>query len=176
MMKRRAEVTTVCSQPPHLIRFRFQFPIPPVFKGVYMFAHPSRSLIHPCSSQTILTLLLLVCIGGSGCGLGTLASLSQAKPKNAGSVAGDPTNHAGATALNVVPDLNADASKNLNAYENYSAQIRVYLDQENFDQIDAIADAVRSQKSRFAGGAWKLQKVYRGLREPANGARASDTV
>ena len=140
-----------------------------------MFAHP-QSLAHPCSSQTILSLLLLVCIAGSGCGLGTLTSLSQAKPKNAGSAAGDPTNHAGARDLNVVPNLEADASKDLNAYENYSAQIRVYLDQENFDQIDAIADAVRSQKSRFAGGAWKLQKVYRALREPANGARASDAV
>ena len=135
-----------------------------------MFAHPSRSLAHPSSSQTVLSLLLLICIGGSGCGLGTLTSLSQAKDKKAQSTAKSTANQPGATALNIVPDLHADAGKDLNAYENYSAQIRVYLDQENFDQIDSIADAVRSQKSRFAGGAWKLQKVYRGLREPTTAA------
>ena len=139
-----------------------------------MFAHSSDSLAHHCSSQTILGLVLLVCIAGSGCGLGTLTSLSQAKAKKADSVASN--SQAGATDVKVFPNLEADASKDLHAYESYSAQIRVYLEQENFDQIDAIADAVRSQKSRFAGGAWKLQKVYRGLREPANGARASDAA
>lgn len=159
------------------------------------FTHPARSLAnlfssqialhagcplsHPCAAAApgtpgrnpaaILSLLLLVCICASGCGLGTLTSLSQAKTKKAESA----TNGAG---LNVVPDLHADASKDLNAYANYSAQIRVYLDQENFDQIDAIADEVRSQKSRFAGGAWKLQKLYCGLREPANSRQASDAV
>lgn len=114
-----------------------------------------------CRSLAILVLLLSIVV--SGCGLGPLQSLK------AESVPAAPD-------LSTLPNLEADARNDLNAYENYSAQIRVYLDQENFDHIDAIADAVRTQKSRFAGGAWKLQKVYRGLREPNNGREASDAI
>jgi hypothetical protein len=108
--------------------------------------------------------------------LGTLISLSQAKSKHVSSVASDPTNQVAATDLNVIPDLHADAATDLHAYEKYGAQIRAYLDQEKFDEIDVIADSVRSTKSRFAGGAWKLHKLYKGLSEPANARKASDGV
>jgi hypothetical protein len=124
-----------------------------------------------------ILLLLLISVGVSGCGV-VLAPLSRLKAKNNNSRAID--HHAItdpiAPSRPIVPDLEADASKDLGAYEKYSAQIRVYLDQEKFDEIDAIADTVRAGKTRFSGGAWKLQKLYRGLREPSNGRKASEAV
>jgi hypothetical protein len=136
-----------------------------------MFTHPCRFLPQPFRSQTILSILFLISLAGSGCSLGTLTALSRAKDKKA-----QTTNNGADAALPVLPDLHADAATDLRAYDKYAAQIRAYLDQESFDQIDVIADAVRSDKSRFSGGAWKLHKLYKGLSEPANSRKASDDV
>jgi hypothetical protein len=46
---------------------------------------------------------------------------------------------------------------------------------EKFDQLDAIASAVRSKKERFRGGAWKLNTFYVTLREPGS-LTATDAV
>ncbi|HEV2884568.1 MAG TPA: DUF4034 domain-containing protein [Pyrinomonadaceae bacterium] len=76
----------------------------------------------------------------------------------------------------LVPSLDANAATDIQAYEKYAAQIRIYLNQEKFDEIDAIADDVRSKQTRFAGGAWKLHKLYWGLREPTDARKAPDAV
>ena len=141
-----------------------------------MFTHPSRSLAHAWSSQTILGVLLLICVASSGCGFGALTALSHTKTKKVASVTSEPNNQPGAPDVNVVADLHADAATDLHAYEKYGAHIRAFLDQEKFDEIERLADAVRSDKSRFAGGAWKLHKLYLGLREPANSRKAADDV
>lgn len=48
----------------------------------------------------------------------------------------------------------------------FQAQVRTLFDQENFRQLDQIAEAALSQKQRFLGGGWKLKIFYNALRGP----------
>ena len=54
----------------------------------------------------------------------------------------------------------------IEAYRNAVAQL---LKQEQFDQLDCIANAARGGKTRFSGGAWKLRQLYFGLDTPRPG-------
>ncbi|MFN2493892.1 MAG: hypothetical protein ABR501_13520 [Pyrinomonadaceae bacterium] len=128
-------------------------------------------------SQRSLAILLLSLISfvGSGCGL-VLTPLSRVKAKDHASNQHASKQPTGAPDRPVVPNLLADASTNWNAFAEYGAQIRLYLDQEKFDQIDAIADIARAGKLRFSGGAWKLHKLYQGLCKPANSRIATDDL
>ena len=56
-------------------------------------------------------------------------------------------------------------SKDANAFRTNVANL---FNQEKFDQLDEIANEVRSQKSRFPGGAWKSHVFYSVLREPGS--------
>jgi hypothetical protein len=113
--------------------------------------------------NSLIILILTLCLFSSGCILSLLPGLrTKAAPLK---VYGP-----------LVPSLNANAATDIQAYEKYAAQIRIYLNQEKFDEIDAIAGAVRADKSRFAGGAWKLHKLYWGLREPTNARKVPDAV
>ena len=57
----------------------------------------------------------------------------------------------------------------------FKIQVRSLFNQENFSQLDEIAEAARSQKQRFLGGGWKLRVFYNALREPGS-LTATDDV
>jgi Domain of unknown function (DUF4034) len=118
-----------------------------------MFMNHHRCLLIP---------VLILCGVASGC---NFASLTQSKASTSAD-AQPPT----------AVDLEVDAAKDYKATPKYAAQVRSYLEQEKFDQIDEIADTVRAGKTRFSGGHWKLNKLYKGLTEPANHMRAPDAV
>jgi hypothetical protein len=50
----------------------------------------------------------------------------------------------------------------------FQIQVRTLFNQENFSQLDEIAEAARSQKQRFLGGGWKLKAFYNALRGPGS--------
>jgi hypothetical protein len=52
--------------------------------------------------------------------------------------------------------------------QDFQVAVRSLYNQENFQQLDDIADAARSQKSRFLGGGWKLGYFYEALRDPGS--------
>jgi hypothetical protein len=56
--------------------------------------------------------------------------------------------------------------KALEAYQNAIAQL---LKNQSFDELDCIADAARTGKTRFSGGVWKLRYFYIALDEPRPG-------
>lgn len=64
-------------------------------------------------------------------------------------------------------DLNGDPSTDVHSEHDYRATISRMLQEEKFEALDCIADQTRSSKERFAGGAWKLHQLYKGLYEPA---------
>jgi hypothetical protein len=74
----------------------------------------------------------------------------------------------------VGPDLNADPAVDVGAMDRYEAAIRQMLDQRKFDQLDDLATSLRTHKTRFAGGVWKLYVFYRGLKQPSAGRQADD--
>ncbi len=58
---------------------------------------------------------------------------------------------------------------NVRAIENYNDAIEQLLRDTNFATLDCIADAARSGKTRFSGGAWTLHNFYFGLMTPRPG-------
>ncbi len=50
----------------------------------------------------------------------------------------------------------------------FQVRVRSLFNQENFQQLDDIADTITSQKSRFLGGAWKLNYFYLTLQDPGS--------
>lgn len=55
-----------------------------------------------------------------------------------------------------------DDGKDVHAVINYQSALRQLISREDFKQLDCIADAARSSKSRFAGGMWQLHNFYTG--------------
>lgn len=55
------------------------------------------------------------------------------------------------------------------ALEAYQDAVAELLKQEQFDELDCLADAARAGKTRFSGGAWKLRQLYIGLDSPRPG-------
>lgn len=74
------------------------------------------------------------------------------------------------------PAPRVDAAADNYAYYNYSAQVRDYLYHEQFDALDRIAAEVRASKERLPGGAWKLEKFYKGLCDLYDGDQTQDGV
>jgi quinol monooxygenase YgiN len=66
-----------------------------------------------------------------------------------------------AAALN--PDFGTDV-RAMRKYETAAARI---LREEKFEELDCLADAVRSGKERFPGGQWKIALMYEGWASPA---------
>jgi hypothetical protein len=62
--------------------------------------------------------------------------------------------------------MNGDFSTQVHATRDYMATIMRVLRQEKFEELDCIADHVRSNKERFPGGAWKLHVFYVALSKP----------
>lgn len=62
--------------------------------------------------------------------------------------------------------LNGDLSTDVHAGRDYMGTIAGMLREERFEELDCLADRVRSSKERFSGGAWKLHTLYAGLSSP----------
>ncbi len=66
-------------------------------------------------------------------------------------------------------DASYDPSTDVLALEAYRNGVAQLLKQEQFTDLDCIASAARSGKTRFSGGAWKLRQFYIGLDTPRPG-------
>jgi hypothetical protein len=64
------------------------------------------------------------------------------------------------------PGLLADDATDVHAVDKYKAAVAHMLQQERFDQLDCLADSLRTSKEKFAGGMWKLHILYGGLEAP----------
>jgi hypothetical protein len=69
-------------------------------------------------------------------------------------------------------ELIADMS--VNDPEEYAGQMTELLSRQDFDGLEHAADMVRSKKSRFPGGTWKLYVFYEAVSKPSGGRQASD--
>jgi hypothetical protein len=65
-------------------------------------------------------------------------------------------------------NLATDSDLDSQPARSFKIQVRTHFNQENFSQLDEIAEAARSQKQRFLGGGWKLKAFYDVLREPGS--------
>lgn len=64
------------------------------------------------------------------------------------------------------PGLLADDATDVHAVDKYKAAVAHMLQEERFDQMDCLADTLRTSKDKFAGGMWKLHILYGGLEAP----------
>ena len=71
-------------------------------------------------------------------------------------------------------DLDFDDKTDAEALEKYKTAINQMLVQEQFNQIDCLAETLRSSKAKFPSGAWKLHILYEGLRAPLGHATDED--
>jgi hypothetical protein len=63
-------------------------------------------------------------------------------------------------------ELNFDPGMDVHAVEKFKLAVADLLKQERFDDLDCIADQLRSSRVRFAGGLWQLRIFYAGVEEP----------
>jgi hypothetical protein len=66
-------------------------------------------------------------------------------------------------------DAEFDPATDVHALDEYRNAIAQLLKQEQFAELDCLADAARTGKTRFSGGAWKLRNLYIGLDSPKPG-------
>ena len=66
-------------------------------------------------------------------------------------------------------DASFNPATDVRALEKYKDAIAHLLKDRSFSKLDCIADAARSGKTRFSGGAWKLHNFYQGLDSPRPG-------
>lgn len=69
----------------------------------------------------------------------------------------------------VFSDVAFDPATNVHAIDAYSNAVAQLLKQKQFAELDCLANAARTGKSRFPGGAWKLRQFYVGLSSPRPG-------
>ncbi|HTW58072.1 MAG TPA: hypothetical protein VMD99_08080 [Terriglobales bacterium] len=62
----------------------------------------------------------------------------------------------------------------VNALDAYEDAISQLLKQEKFADLECLADAARTGKTRFSGGIWKLREIYDGLGTPRPGQPTAD--
>jgi hypothetical protein len=83
----------------------------------------------------------------------------MAHPEARGQSAKTPVKNAATTCT----DLDVVGGDDMEALKAYGAELRQLFEQENFKQLDCIADAERSSKTRLSGGMWKIHEFYWGL-------------
>lgn len=59
--------------------------------------------------------------------------------------------------------------------ESYKKRMSLYLDEQEFDQLDKAARDDRGTKARFPGGLWELFALYEALSEPTGRDQASES-
>ncbi len=71
-------------------------------------------------------------------------------------------------------DRSFDPSTDANAMDNFDAALAELFKEEKFDDLDCIADSLRSGKSKFSGGAWKIHNFYAAFDGPQGHATEED--
>jgi hypothetical protein len=66
-------------------------------------------------------------------------------------------------------DAGFDTTSDVRALDEYKDAIAQLLKQEKFSELDCLADAARTGKTKFPGGTWKLHYIYLALEEPRPG-------
>ena len=66
-------------------------------------------------------------------------------------------------------DAAFDTATDAHALDRYYNAIAQLLKEEQFVELDCLADAARAGKTRFSGGAWKLRQFYVALDSPRPG-------
>jgi hypothetical protein len=67
------------------------------------------------------------------------------------------------------PSMNdEDADADSQPASVFHTTVRNLFDEDKFAQLEAIANDVRSQESRFSGGAWKLHSFYGAVKTPGS--------
>ena len=88
----------------------------------------------------------------------------QATGVDAWSTASQVTQPPGATVAAIVEaGFDASARTAQEDAEVYALTVRKLVREQNFDELDRIADEARRGKLRFAGGGWKLYQIYSSL-------------
>jgi hypothetical protein len=68
---------------------------------------------------------------------------------------------------NLPPDpASSDPQEDSVAAKSLHAKVAAMLLRGNYDEIDRLAEKLRSEKTRLPGGVWKLLHLYEGLRAP----------
>ncbi len=111
-------------------------------------------------------------LSSSSSGIIFLLFLMSALGANAQSSAGSPAKTPFQT-CNVV-QLDVDDSTDANAVEVLKGGVADLLQNEKFDELDCLADALRSNKTKFASGAWRLHSIYSGVDHPLRHATEED--
>lgn len=62
--------------------------------------------------------------------------------------------------------MNGDLSVDIHTIPDYIGAIARILKEEKFEELDCLADSVRSGKEKFPGGMWKIHILYQGLNSP----------
>jgi hypothetical protein len=101
-----------------------------------------------CRSMPMFFLLLI-----AACGVAT-GDVAKAKPSPCALTDAE------------VAGLSGDASTDVHAISMYSRTIYGLFKAEEFEQLDCLADSVRSHKETFPGGMWKIHAVYTDLGRP----------
>lgn len=62
-------------------------------------------------------------------------------------------------------NLSFDSSNDMQSLRAFGAVVRKLFQQENFKELNCIADSERSSKERLTGGMWKLHEFYWAIKE-----------
>jgi hypothetical protein len=62
--------------------------------------------------------------------------------------------------------MNGNSSTDIHAIYSYMSTAARLLKEEQFDELDCLADRARANKETFPGGLWKIHKLYQGLYSP----------
>lgn len=108
-----------------------------------------------------------------------LAQAQQNDGQSLGEIARQAQQRKSAMALFVDPTslgrlLLDGKSPNDEVEQNYAGNIALMLARSDFDGLDREASSVRTEKSRFPGGDWKLYVFYLALESPLDGGKALD--
>jgi hypothetical protein len=88
----------------------------------------------------------------------------ETKAVDASSNASQVTQTPGTTVAAIVEaGFDASAKTAQDEAERYALTVRTLMRQQNFDELDRMADEARRGKPRFAGGGWKLYQIYSSL-------------
>jgi hypothetical protein len=72
------------------------------------------------------------------------------------------------------PKVAFDDSSDIQSVAYFTAAIQQLFVQEKFAELDCLANAARSSKSRFASGGWRLNVFYLAIAEPQGHATEED--
>ncbi|MBS1850409.1 MAG: DUF4034 domain-containing protein [Acidobacteria bacterium] len=71
-------------------------------------------------------------------------------------------------------DFDFDNATDPDSFTKYKTAVADMLAQEKFRELDCLADSLRANKTKFAGGMWKIHAFYQGLKDPVINQHATE--